>query len=133
MELLILIDACKLSGADKITAIIPHFPYARSDKKDAPRVSIASALVTRLLHNAGVDRIVALDLHAGQIQGFVNIPFDNLYAKNLFVNHLKNDHFKYVKNDFVIASPDAGGIKRAEAYAKQLELPFIILHKQRRL
>lgn len=130
MELLITIRACKLSSANKITAIIPNFFYARSDKKDVPRVSINSALICDLLKISGVDRIVTLDLHAGQIQGMSGtIPFDNLYAIDIFTKFLKRNHVDNSK--FILVSPDAGGIKRVENYARILEMDYIILHKQR--
>ena len=136
MELLNLIYACKLSGAKSITALIPTYPFARSDKKDAPRVPITGALFTRMLETAGVNRIIAMDLHAGQIQGFTSIPFDNLYAKVLYVHHLRNILFKNMSTEeinqkYILCSPDAGGIKRTESYAKTLGMAFIIMHKHR--
>jgi len=127
---LITIRACKLSSARKITAIIPSFFYARSDKKDVPRVSINAALVCDLLGAAGVDRIVTLDLHSGQIQGMAGtVPLDNLYAIGEFKNYLRVTMGD--SNRFVLVSPDAGGIKRVESYAKLLEMNYVILHKQR--
>jgi ribose-phosphate pyrophosphokinase len=136
MELFGLIDACKRSSAESVTAIIPFFPYARSDKKDAPRVPIMAALMAKLLKDSGCTRIVALDLHAGQIQGFTDIPFDNLYAISLMVNHLKLTLFKDMTDEqinakYILASPDNGGVKRVEAYAKKLKMDHVVMHKQR--
>lgn len=137
MELFQLIKACKLSGAKSITTIIPCFPYARSDKKDAPRCAIGSATIAEILEMFGVKRITSMDLHAGQIQGFARgIPFDNLYGINLLTNELRTRYFKDMSTDdinkhYVLISPDAGGVKRCEAYARLLKMDYVIMHKQR--
>ncbi|HAZ09943.1 MAG TPA: phosphoribosylpyrophosphate synthetase [Candidatus Omnitrophica bacterium] len=127
MELLILIDALKRASAQRITAVLPYFGYARQDRKDQPRVPITAKLVANLITTAGVDRILTVDLHVGQIQGFFDIPMDHLYAVNIFVNHIKKIKLK----DIVIVSPDVGGIKMARAYAKKFEAPLAIVDKRR--
>jgi ribose-phosphate pyrophosphokinase len=127
MELLILIDALKRASAKRITAVLPYFGYARQDRKDQPRVPITAKLVANLITTAGVDRILTVDLHAGQIQGFFDIPMDHLYAVNIFVSHIKKIKLK----DIVIVSPDVGGIKMARAYAKKFEAPLAIVDKRR--
>jgi len=127
MELLILIDALKRASAKRITAVLPYFGYARQDRKDQPRVPITAKLVANLITTAGADRILTVDLHAGQIQGFFDIPMDHLYAVNIFVNHIKKIKLK----DIVIVSPDVGGIKMARAYAKKFEAPLAIVDKRR--
>ena len=127
MELLLLIDAAKRASADKIIAVIPYFGWARQDRKDQPRVSIGSKLVANLLTAAGVDRIITLDLHADQIQGFFDIPVDALYASTLFIDYIQ----KMQIEDLMMASPDVGGSKRASAYAKRLGCELAICHKQR--
>lgn len=129
MEVLCMVDACKRSDVKSICLIIPCFPYARSDKKDDGRCCIGASLVTNLLINAGVTRIVAVDLHAGQIQGFCNIPFDNLYAINIFSDYL----IWYMNNEknFILISPDNGGAKRVNCYAQRLKMPYVIMNKQR--
>ncbi len=127
MELLILIDALKRASAKRITAVLPYFGYARQDRKDQPRVPITAKLVANLITTAGVDRILTVDLHAGQIQGFFDIPMDHLYAVNIFVKHIKKIKLK----DIVIVSPDVGGIKMARAYAKKFEAPLAIVDKRR--
>lgn len=130
MEVLLLTDACKRSDAKSICLIMPCFPYARSDKKDDGRCSIGASLVTNLLIQAGVTRIVSVDLHAGQIQGFCNIPFDNLYAIKIFTEYLKlrglND-----PNKCILISPDNGGAKRVNHYAEALKMEYAIMNKQR--
>jgi ribose-phosphate pyrophosphokinase len=136
IELICMINACKLSSCKSITVIIPCFPYARSDKKDTPRVPIVASLVTTILESIGVDRIVSMDLHAGQIQGFGRIPFDNLFAINLHIETLRNSLFKnltteQINEKYILVSPDNGGIKRIEAYAKRMNMSFVIMHKQR--
>jgi ribose-phosphate pyrophosphokinase len=136
IELFGLVDACRRSSAASITVLLPFFPYARSDKKDAPRVPIMSALVAQMLESLGVTRIVAMDLHAGQIQGVTHIPFDNLYGIGLIINYLQSTLFAGMSNDemnkrFVLASPDNGGVKRVEAYANKLKMKYVIMHKQR--
>ncbi len=127
MELLMMIDAAKRASAYKIVAVIPYFGFARQDRKDKPRVSIGAKLVADLLTTAGVDRIITMDLHADQIQGFFNIPVDHLYASYKFLPYIRQQKL----DNLVIASPDVGGSKRANTYAKYLETPMVICHKQR--
>ncbi|MFC2119108.1 ribose-phosphate diphosphokinase [Bacteroidota bacterium] len=127
-ELLFLIDAAKRASAYKIVAVIPYFGYGRQDRKDKPRVSIGSKLVSNLLKAAGVDRIMTMDLHADQIQGFFDIPVDHLYSSAVFVPYIK----KLNLDNLVVASPDIGGSKRASAYAKFLETDMVICHKVRK-
>jgi len=127
MELMILTDALKRSSAKSIIAVIPYFGYARQDRKAAPRVPISAKLVADMLQTAGVDRVVTLDLHAGQIQGFFDIPVDNLYGSVVFVKYIRE---KGLKNP-IIASPDVGGVARARSLAKQLELDLVIVDKRR--
>ena len=127
MELLIMTDALKRSSAKSIMAVIPYFGYARQDRKAAPRVPISAKLVSNLIEKAGIDRVVTLDLHAGQIQGFFDIPVDNLYGAILFANHIKE---KNLPNP-VIASPDIGGVARARALAKRLGYDLVIVDKRR--
>ena len=128
LELLLLIDAAKRASAAKVVAVIPYFGFARQDRKDKPRVSIGAKLMTNLLVAAGVDRIVTMDLHADQIQGFVDIPMDHLYASSIFIPYLKNLNLE----NLVIGSPDTGGAKRAAAYAKFLNTDLVICFKQRK-
>src|SRR6056297_466914 len=127
MELLLMIDAFKRSSAKRITAVIPYFGYARQDKKVAPRVPISAKLVADLLTKAGAHRIITMDLHAGQIQGFFNTPVDNLFAAPVLIDYMK----KYYTNNTVIVSPDAGGVERARAFAKRLEADLAIIDKRR--
>jgi len=127
MELLILVDALKRASAGGITAVVPYYGYGRQDRKVAPRTPITSKLVADLLTASGVDRVVAMDLHAGQIQGFFNIPFDHLFAMPVFLEHLKGA----LDADPVIVSPDAGGVERARAYAKRLGGTIAIVDKRR--
>ena len=127
MELLLMIDAAKRASAHKIIAVIPYFGWARQDRKDQPRVSIGAKLVANLLVAAGVNRIITLDLHADQIQGFFDIPVDALYASSLFIDHIKSMQIE----DLLIAAPDLGASKRASAYAKRLGCDFAICHKHR--
>jgi len=127
MELLIMIDALKRSSASRITAVIPYFGYARQDRKDQPRVPITAKLVANLLTTAGASRILTMDLHAGQIQGFFDIPVDHLFAIGVFI-----EYFSKLKiNDAVVVSPDVGGIKMARAYAKRLSAGLAIIDKRR--
>lgn len=126
MELLILLDAAKRASAKRITAVIPYFGYARQDRKDQPRVSITAKLVANLVTVAGADRIMTMDLHASQIQGFFDIPFDHLYGSSVFSNILTD-----VKNDLVVVSPDVGGIKMARSYAKRLSANLVVIDKRR--
>ena len=127
MELLIMIDAIKRASARRITAVIPYFGYARQDRKDQPRVPITAKLAANLLTTAGADRILTMDLHAGQIQGFFDIPLDHLFAVRVIVDHFKK---KKIRN-LVVASPDVGGIKMARAYAKRLGAELAIVDKRR--
>ena len=118
MELLVMIDACKRASARRITAVMPYYCYARQDRKNKPRVPITARLVADLITRVGADRIVTMDLHAGQIQGFFNVPVDNLYASPILLPFIK-EHFD---RDLVIVSPDAGGVPRARAYAKTAQI-----------
>lgn len=127
MELLIMIDALRRASAWRITAVIPHYGYARQDRKDQPRVPITAKLVANLLTTSGADRILTMDLHAGQIQGFFDIPLDHLFAINVLVDYFNK---KKLKN-LVIVAPDVGGIKMARAYAKRLKAKLAILDKRR--
>lgn len=127
MELLQMIDAARRASAYKVVAVIPYFGFARQDRKDRPRVSIGAKLVANLLTAANVDRIMTLDLHADQIQGFFDVPVDHLYASSIFVPYIKELEL----NDLVIAAPDMGGTKRANAYASHLQTPLVICHKSR--
>jgi len=127
VELLLMIDAFNRSSASRITAVIPYYGYARQDKKVAPRVPISAKLVADLLTAAGADRIITMDLHASQIQGFFNIPVDNLFAAPVIIEYIK-DNFN---DNLVIVSPDAGGAERARAYAKRLEADLAIIDKRR--
>jgi len=127
MELLILMDALKRASAARITAVIPYYGYARQDRKDQPRVPITAKLVANLLTVSGANRILTMDLHAGQIQGFFDIPLDHLLAVNVFVEYFNKKKFK----DVVVVSPDVGGIKMARAYAKRMKAGLAILDKRR--
>jgi ribose-phosphate pyrophosphokinase len=127
MELLLMIDAAKRASAYKIIAVIPYFGYARQDRKDKPRVSIGAKLIADLLSAAGADRIITMDLHADQIQGFFNFPVDHLYASSLFIPFISKMGLK----NLVVASPDVGGTKRANTYAKMLGTDMVICHKSR--
>ncbi len=127
VELLLMMDAFKRSSAQRITAVIPYYGYARQDKKVAPRVPITAKLVADLIETAGANRVITMDLHAGQIQGFFNVPVDNLFAAPVLLQHIKNNF----KNDTVIVSPDAGGVERARAFAKRLNALLAIIDKRR--
>ncbi len=127
MELLIMIDAAKRASARKVAAVIPYFGYARQDRKDQPRVSITAKLVANLIAKAGADRIITMDLHAPQIQGFFDIPVDHLYSSAVLVKYFK----KLKVPRLAVASPDVGGIKMARAYAKRLEADLIVIDKRR--
>jgi len=127
MELLIMIDAMKRASAERITATIPYYGYARQDRKVAPRVPISAKLIADLITAAGAHRVLTLDLHAGQIQGFFNIPVDNLFATPVILDYMRE---KY-QNDLVIVSPDAGGVERARAIAKRLDASLAIIDKRR--
>jgi ribose-phosphate pyrophosphokinase len=127
MELLILIDAAKRASAKRITAVLPFFGYARQDRKDKPRVPITAKLVANLISTAGADRVLAMDLHAGQIQGFFDIPVDHLYSINVIGEYVRKKHLK----DLIVVSPDIGGIRMARAYAKLLNCSLAIVDKRR--
>ena len=127
MELLLMIDAAKRASCNKIAAVIPYFGWARQDRKDRPRVSIGAKLVADLLSMAGVDRIITMDLHADQIQGFFDVPVDHLYASTVILPYIQILKLK----DLCIASPDVGGSKRANTYAKFLRCPLVLCHKVR--
>ena len=127
VELLIMIDAMKRASADRITAVLPYYGYARQDRKVAPRTPISAKLVADLIVAAGANRILSVDLHASQIQGFFNIPFDHLYASTVTLDWLKQKE----KKGLVIVSPDAGGVERARAHAKRLDAGLAIIDKRR--
>jgi len=127
MELLIMVDALKRSSAKSITAVVPYYGYARQDRKAAPRVPISAKLVANLMETAGITRMVTVDLHASQIQGFFDIPVDNLYGAILFMDYIKAKNFP----NPVIASPDVGGVARARYFAKELSLDMVIIDKRR--
>lgn len=129
MELLIIIDALKRASAKEITALVPYYGYARQDRKVAPRTPISAKLVADLFTAAGATRVVAMDLHAGQIQGFFNIPFDNLFASPVILDYIKQE--LPGKGNWVIVSPDAGGVERARAFAKRLDAGVAMIDKRR--
>jgi len=128
MELLIMIDALRRASAGRITAVVPYYGYARQDRKDQPRVPVTAKLIANLITNAGADRVLTVDLHAEQIQGFFDIPLDNLYAVNLFVDYFKKKKLKNV----VVVAPDVGGIKAARAYSKKMNAALAIVDKRRK-
>jgi ribose-phosphate pyrophosphokinase len=127
MELLIMIDAMKRASADRITAVIPYYGYSRQDRKVAPRAPISAKLVADLITTAGASRVLSIDLHAGQIQGFFNIPVDNLYATPVLLDYIKKNYH----GNIVIVSPDTGGVERARAFGKRLGLNIAIVDKRR--
>lgn len=127
MELLLMIDGAKRASAHRVVAVMPYFGLARQDRKDRPRVPIGAKLVANLLKAAGVDRIMTMDLHADQIQGFFDVPVDHLYASGVFIPYIKSLHLP----DLSVAAPDMGGAKRANAYSLNLNSPMVICHKQR--
>ncbi|UCE63110.1 MAG: ribose-phosphate pyrophosphokinase [Nitrospirota bacterium] len=127
MELLIMLDAVKRSSASRITAVIPYYAYARQDRKDQPRVPITAKLMADLITTAGAQRVLTMDLHAGPIQGFFNIPVDHLYATPILLDHIMKEEF----SDLVVVSPDAGGVERARAFAKRLDANLAIIDKRR--
>jgi ribose-phosphate pyrophosphokinase len=129
MELLLMVDAAKRASAKRIIAVLPYFGYARQDRKDRPRVAIGAKLVANLLTAAGVDRIVTMDLHADQIQGFFEVPVDHLFASTIFLPYLESLDLP----NLVMATPDTGGTKRANAYAKYLSVDLAICYKQRKV
>jgi ribose-phosphate pyrophosphokinase len=126
MELLLMIDALKRASADRITAVLPYYGYARQDRKDRPRVPISSKLIASLIERAGADRVLCLDLHAAQIQGFFDIPVDHLFATPVVM-----EHFMAKQGQLTVVSPDAGGVERARALAKRLDAPLAIIDKRR--
>lgn len=128
MELLLMVDAAKRASAKSIVAVIPYFGWARQDRKDKPRVSIGAKLIADMLSTAGINRLITMDLHADQIQGFFNVPVDHLYASGVFVDYMKT----FNQDNLVIATPDVGGTKRASAYAKFLGCPMVICYKLRK-
>lgn len=128
MELLLMVDALKRASAKRITAVMPYYGYARQDRKVQPRVPISAKLVADLITAAGTNRILTMDLHAAQIQGFFNIPVDNLYASPVLLDYLKK---QYTTNKVVIVSPDAGGVERARSFAKMLQCSIAIIDKRR--
>ena len=127
MELLLMIDAAKRASAHKVIAVMPYFGWARQDRKDQPRVPIGAKVVANLLESVGCDRVMTMDLHADQIQGFFDIPVDHLYASTLLIKYIE----EHKSENLAIASPDMGGAKRANAYAKRLDASLIICHKSR--
>ena len=129
MQLLIIIDALRRASAERITAVIPYFGYGRQDRKIKPRVPLSAKLVADLITVAGANRVVSIDLHAGQIQGYFNIPVDNIFAAPLLLKHIRSRF----ENNLVIVSPDAGGVERARAFAKRLEASLAIIDKRRDL
>lgn len=128
MELLIMVDAARRASARRITAVIPYYGYARQDRKTAPRTPISAKLVANLIVIAGARRVLTMDLHAGQIQGFFDIPVDHLYAMPVFLQFIKKE---FKNRDIIIVSPDAGGVERAREYAKRLDSTFAIVDKRR--
>ena len=129
MELLLMIDAAKRASAKSINAVVPYFGWARQDRKDRPRVSLGAKLVADMLSAAGIDRLITMDLHADQIQGFFNVPVDHLYASSVILPYLQSLNME----DLVIASPDIGGSKRANTYSKYLGVPLVMCNKTRAL
>jgi ribose-phosphate pyrophosphokinase len=128
MELLIMSDALRRASAHSIVAVMPYYGYGRQDRKVAPRTPITAKLVANLISTAGVTRVVSMDMHAGQIQGFFDIPFDHLYASPVFLDHMRAT---FDSEDLVMVSPDAGGVERVRAYSKRLECPIAIVDKRR--
>lgn len=127
LEILLMIDALKRASADRITAVLPYYGYARQDRKDQPRVPISAKLVAKVLETAGADRLLTLDLHAAQIQGFFDVPVDHLFATPVFIEYFKRQAI----DDLTVVSPDAGGVERARAFAKRLNAPLAIIDKRR--
>ncbi|KAK6454803.1 ribose-phosphate pyrophosphokinase [Scheffersomyces xylosifermentans] len=128
MELLIIINACRIASARRITVVVPNFPYARQDKKDKSRAPITAKLIANLLQTAGCNHVITMDLHASQIQGFFRVPVDNLYAEPSVLRYIQ-EH--YSKKDLIIVSPDAGGAKRVASIADKLDVNFALIHKER--
>jgi ribose-phosphate pyrophosphokinase len=127
MELLLMIDALKRASADRITAVVPYYGYARQDRKDRSRVPISAKVVATMLETAGANRLLALDLHAAQIQGFFNVPVDHLFASPVMIEYFRSTDLSRA----IVVSPDAGGVERARAFAKRLEVPLAIIDKRR--
>ncbi|NNE99999.1 MAG: ribose-phosphate pyrophosphokinase [Pyrinomonadaceae bacterium] len=127
MELLIMLDTFKRASAERVTAVIPYFGYARSDKKDRPRVPIAAKLIANLIDTSGADRVLTIDLHASQIQGFFDIPVDHLFAAPVIVNYFQDNPI----DNLVVVAPDTGGAERARAYAKRLDAGLVLVDKRR--
>lgn len=127
LELLLMIDAAKRASAQRINAVIPYFGYARQDRKDQPRVSIASKLMADMLGTAGVDRVLTMDLHASQIQGFFDVPVDHLYGSAVFIDHFRKMNLE----NLVVVAPDVGATKMARAYAKRLDADLAVIDKRR--
>jgi ribose-phosphate pyrophosphokinase len=127
IELLLMMDALKRSSADRITAVLPYYGYARQDRKDKPRVPISAKLIASLLETAGANRVLALDLHAAQIQGFFDVPVDHLFAMPVMIDYLRGQQ----DNGFAVVSPDAGGVERARGFAKRLNARLAIIDKRR--
>jgi ribose-phosphate pyrophosphokinase len=128
MELLLMIDAAKRASAHSVIAVVPYFGWARQDRKDKPRVSIAAKLIADMLGTAGISRLITMDLHADQIQGFFDVPVDHLYASSVFLEQIRRE---FPIENLVIAAPDVGGTKRANSYSKYLGIPMVICHKSR--
>ncbi|HTN68578.1 MAG TPA: ribose-phosphate pyrophosphokinase [Dysgonamonadaceae bacterium] len=128
MELLLMVDAAKRASAKSIVAVIPYFGWARQDRKDKPRVSIGAKLIADILGQAGINRLITMDLHADQIQGFFDVPVDHLYASSVFINYIQSLNLE----NLVLATPDVGGTKRASAYARFLGTPMVICYKLRK-
>lgn len=128
MELLLMIDAFKRASAERITAVLPYYGYARQDRKDRPRMPISAKLVASLLETAGASRVLALDLHAAQIQGFFDIPVDHLFSAPVMVEYFQG---RYDRRELIIVSPDAGGVERARSFAKKINVPLAIIDKRR--
>ncbi len=126
LELLIMVDAAKRASAKRITVVIPYFGYSRQDRKDQPRVSITAKLIANLITVSGADRVMTMDLHAAQLQGFFDIPFDHLYGSSIFISVLED-----IKDNLVVVSPDVGGIKMARSYAKRLNAGLVVIDKRR--
>ncbi len=131
MELLLLIDALRRASAERITAVLPYYGYGRQDRKAEPRVPISAKLTANIIQAAGADRALTMDLHAGQIQGFFDIPVDHLYANPVIIEYFKNKDFVKNKEELVVLSPDAGGVERARAFAKRLGADLAIIDKRR--
>ena len=127
VELLLMMDALRRASADRITAVLPYYGYARQDRKDKPRVPISAKLIAKLLESAGADRVLALDLHAAQIQGFFDIPVDHLFATPVMIEYLRPK----LTAETIVVSPDAGGVERARAFAKRMNVPLAIIDKRR--